>query len=90
MTVRPLGLDGVAAYDLPRPQNETALVIRNIRPDDIAHDIGLAAARRTRTGAAEKLHRKIALYPVVPRDGEHAADELDVRWNQHCGHETIL
>ena len=80
MPVRPNRLDGVAADVLPTPQLKAGgreLLGGRFVFD---HDVGLAFAHRTRAGATQCLEIKIALMPILPRDGENVVHGFDVFW----------
>ena len=62
--------------------------LSQVRPGDIAEHVRLAAARRARTRAAQKLQIEERLCSVVPLNGQLTPDLLNVLWFQ--GHEVSI
>jgi U32 family peptidase len=78
VAVGPAGLEAVAADDFPAHELEAAGIVGNLGADDVAEDVGFAAAGSAGTGAAEELLREKGLGAVGPGDGEFGADFLDI------------
>ena len=90
VAVGPRGLERVAADDLHALQNEALRRVGDLRADDVAEHIRLAAARRARARAAEQIERDVGLRAVAPRDGEFGADGLDRGGSEPGGHGEVF
>jgi hypothetical protein len=78
VSIRPVRLQRVAAHPIEADKLKTFFGVIDSWPRDVAYHIRFATARRTRTGAAEKLQSEVRLRLVVPRERQFIADQLRV------------
>ena len=81
MTIRPNGLDGIAAdiddaHDLKCPLGKR---LRRILVN-ISHDVHFPVAPRAGAPAAHGFHRDKAFCPIIPFDGQFPANLLNICW----------
>jgi hypothetical protein len=82
VAVAPDWLQGVTADGLKSGEKKTVVGITDpalAGADDVSEDIRLAPASSAWARSAEELQVEIRLGPVIPADGQFAADLLDVR-----------
>ena len=77
MTVRPAWLQAVAPHGIPPGQIEARPGIADLRSDQAAQNVGLAAARCAGTGSPHRLERDVGFLAVGPRNGQLVANFLD-------------
>src|SRR5437879_2215371 len=88
VSIAPARLQRVTADNFEPGELKTFVRVSHVQSGDIAEHIRLAAARRARTRAAQKLQIEERLCLVVPLNGQLTPDLLNVLWFQ--GHEVSI
>src|SRR4051794_27592680 len=78
VSVSPARLNGIAADDLKSGKLKAVVRVTHVRPQNVAEHVRLAAARRARTRASQKLQIQKRFIAVIPLDRQLVSNLLDI------------